>query len=140
MIKRPFDALPAATPEEVDAVLRPFIARFVPKARRERVESLFLPLRPRTRITAIVDAIDSAAMQWDGEIRFPDARQGVYLTGSTRAYRTTLGVALTLGGEGWEHENLFVAHTGEFGVIYHDEDGFCLVSSPRAPDRSRAAT
>lgn len=140
MIKRPFDALPTATPDEISAALRPFIARFVPKARRERVESLFLPLRPRTTIRAMVEAIDPAALQFGGEPTFSAAWPGVYLTGSTRAYRTTFGGAQELLGEGIDHENLFVASAGEFGWIYDDDQGSFLVSSPRAPDRSRAAT
>jgi len=118
MATKPRYEFEVATQLEIDAALRPFFQRFVVAEKRERVLSLFSPLRKRARPRDLVDAVDaSAVLHLDGSARAEKAfarlapqLEGILITGKPAAFRIRLS---EMGSQfAYSDEELFIARDG----------------------------
>ena len=130
--------LEPATQADIDAALGPFIERFLPKDKRGRAASLFLPLKKRARPRDLVEIIENnAVVQLDGSpsaaaaiARISADLEGIYLNGKPAAFRTSFGRARELGLFSYSDEEIFIACDGRCGLVNFEIGGACLVVLP----------
>lgn len=141
MANNPSYDLEPATDGETDAALRPFIDRFVRKEKRERLLSLFLPLKaskarsvPRELVDGVVA---SAVIELDRSTRAETAfakidprLEGIFLTGGPGPFRTQFGQVKRIVTFAHSDEELFIAHDGACGLFTFDFGDPWLIVRP----------
>jgi hypothetical protein len=114
-----------ASQGDIDAAVRPFVERFVRGEKRERVLSLFLPLKKRARPRDLVEGIDvKSIVELDGSARaeteiarIAQDLEVIYITGKPSAFRLRFAQARNVREFRYSDEEVFIARDGRCALI-----------------------